>query len=96
MKPAIVAIAIALTGCAMTEKPPVEVRIQERVVTVQAPCPVTIPERPATLRAEDLPDDARDALRVAVGVLLGWQAAGGYGDRAEAALRICAGDSTAR
>ncbi len=91
MRCASLLIVLALTGCT-TAPPPVEVRIQERVVTVSAPCPVTIPERPATLRAEDLPDDARDALRVAVGVLLGWQAAGGYGDRAEAALRICAGE----
>ena len=91
MKPAIVAIAIALTGCT-TATPPVDVRIQERVVTVQQPCPVTIPERPATLRAEDLPDDARDALRVAVASLLQFQAPGGYADRVEAALRICAGE----
>lgn len=52
-------------------------------------CPVTIPERPATLRAEDLPDDARDALRVAVASLLSWQGEGVFGDRAIDALRIC-------
>lgn len=91
MRCASLLIVLALTGCT-TSTPPVDVRIQERVVETMRPCPVTIPERPATLRAEDLPDDARDALRVAVASLLQFQAPGGYADRAEAALRICAGE----
>lgn len=81
-------LLLACSGCAHEQKG-VRVQIQEKIVEVQKPCPVTIPERPATLKASDLPPDARDALRIAIAALLGWQGDGGYGDKADAALRIC-------
>lgn len=85
---ALIMASLALAGCA-TGPRPVEVRIQERTVEVMRPCPVTAPERPAPIT--DLPANARDALRVVVAKLLEWQGAGGYADRAEAAIAVCVG-----
>lgn len=83
--------ALALAGCAHNPRA-VDVRVQERLVEVQRPCPVTVPPRPAPVDAATLPADARDALRIVTAKLLEWAGAGGYGDQAAAALAICVGD----
>lgn len=78
--------ALLLTGCADGPRP-VKVVVQEKIVEVQRPCPVTVPARPAPIGA--LPTNARDALRIAAAKLLEWAGDGGYADRADAAIAIC-------
>lgn len=90
MKYAAMMAALLLAGCATPGA--VKVETVEVYRETMRPCPVTIPERPATVTADSLPPDARDALRLVVAALLAWQGAGGYGNRADAALRICAGE----
>lgn len=84
---AIATLALVLAACAHSPAP-VEVRIQERTVEVLRPCPVEAPERPAPL--DTLPDNAVDALRMVTAKLLEYAGAGGYADRAEAAIGVCA------
>ncbi len=86
----LIAATLLLAACG-TGRTGVEVRIQEVKVEVPVPCVTELPERPATLRASDLPADTRDALRIAVAALLAWQSDGGYADRAEAVMAGCAG-----
>lgn len=83
---AICIICNLLTACAATT-PAIDVQIQERLVEVQRPCPVTAPERPAHIGT--LPDDARDAARVLAARVLELQGAGGLLDQLYAALAIC-------
>lgn len=83
-------LGFALTACGATTPPPaVEIRTVEVIKEVQRPCPVTKPKRPDPL-PRPLPTDS-----VQLAALLGlklaeWSAPGGYGDRADAALTICA------
>lgn len=87
-KAAVFAIsALLLSGCG--PKPGVRVDVQRVLVEVPVPCVSDLPERPDKLTADDLPADARDALRIAVAALMAWQGAGGYGDRAEAVMKGC-------
>ncbi len=91
MKRAMILVAaLALSGCAHG-RAPVDVRVQERLVEVQRPCPVTVPARPAPIDPDTLPADARDALRIVTAKLLEYAGAGGYADRAEAAIAVCLG-----
>ena len=83
---AICIICNLLTACASTT-PAIDVQIQERLVEVPRPCPVTAPERPAHIGT--LPDDARDAARVLAARVLELQGAGGLLDQLYAALAIC-------
>jgi hypothetical protein len=78
--------ALLLAGCADGPRP-VKVVVQEKIVEVQRPCPVTVPARPAPIGA--LPANARDALRIAAAKLLEFAGPGGYADKADAALVIC-------
>ncbi len=77
---------LLLAGCSGAPRPE-RVVIQKQVVEVQKPCPVTAPDRPAPVGA--LPADARDAVLTLAAKLLEWSGAGGYGDRADAAIGIC-------
>ncbi len=85
----LVLVVLILAGCATTAPPVgVEVRTVEVVKEVQKPCPVTAPARPAPL-PRPLPADAA-ALAAALGAKLAeWAGPGGYGERADAALRTC-------
>lgn len=75
---------ILLSACA--SKPAIEVR----TVRVEVPVPVAcvaaadVPVRPAPLPPR--PEDARQALDLAVAWVLKWQ---GYGEKADAVLRGC-------
>lgn len=82
---------LALAGCTTTQTAPpaVEIRTVTKTVEVQKPCPVTIPQRPAKL-ATPLPDDAVRLAALLGAKLVEWAGPGGYGDRADAALRKCA------
>lgn len=77
---------ILLSACA--SKPAIEVR----TVRVEVPVPVAcvaaadVPERPGPLPPR--PEDARQALDLAVAKVLEWV---GYGERADAVLAGCAG-----
>ncbi|MGF7146555.1 hypothetical protein FHS96_000164 [Sphingomonas zeicaulis] len=87
--PAALAVLAMLAGCATTPPPAVAVRTVEVVREVQRPCPVTPPRRPAPLD-RPLPADAA-ALAALLGARLAeWAGPGGYGERAEAALMLCA------
>jgi len=88
---------ISLAGCATTNRPCVpKVETQIVVKTVQRPCPVTIPTRPAPL-ARPLPSDLERLAATLAGKLAEYTAPGGYADRASAALRTCTNASaTAR
>lgn len=89
-----VIIASALLGACGT--PAIQTRIQDRIVEVQKPCPVQIPERPAPLTQEDLASNAVDTALILTARLLEWQGPGGYGDRANSALEICTSNSQSR
>lgn len=82
---------ISLAGCAsgITPPPAIEIRTVTKTVEVQKPCPVTIPQRPAKL-ATPLPNDAVRLAALLGAKLVEWAGPGGYGDRADAALRKCA------
>ena len=86
MRAMIIFAALSLAACAHSPAP-VEVRIQERTVEVMRPCPAEAPPRPAPIG--DVPTDALAALRIVTAKLLEYAGAGGYADRAEAALAIC-------
>lgn len=77
---------LLLAGCSNGPRPE-RVVIQEKVVEVQRPCPVTAPDRPAPVGA--LPSDARDAVLILSAKLLEWAGDGAYADRADAAIAIC-------
>jgi len=81
---------ILLAGCSSTNRTPpaVEIRTVEKVVEVQRPCAVTVPARPAKL-ARPLPTDTTALSALLAAKLLEYSGAGGYADRAEAALAIC-------
>lgn len=75
---------ILLSACA--SKPAIEVRTVEVLKPVPVACvaAVDIPERPGPLPPR--PEDARQALDLAVAKVLEWQ---GYGERASAVLAGC-------
>lgn len=75
-------ILMVLSGCAHTQP---QVIIKE----VARPCPVTIPERPKPLD-RPLPDDAVSLAARLAERLAQWAGPGGYGERADAALKSCA------
>lgn len=78
-----------LTGCGTGAPPPaVEVRTQTVIKEVQRPCAATIPNRPTPL-AKPLPTDAVRLAALLGAKLVQWSGPGGYGDRADAALREC-------
>lgn len=68
--------------------------VGERVVyqtvdrEVPRPCPVTKPVRPAPL-ARPLPTDPGALVSLLAAKLKEWAGAGGYGERAEAAITTC-------
>jgi hypothetical protein len=83
-------LLLGAAGCAKPNSTPsaVEVRVVEKLVEVQRPCPATKPDRPAPL-PRPLPTDS-----VQLAALLGlklaeWSAPGGYGDRASAVMDLC-------
>lgn len=77
------------TACASDNtRPAVEVRIVEKLVEVQKPCPVQKPDRPAPL-ARPLPGDSTQLAALLALKLADWAGPGGYGDRAEMALNRC-------
>jgi len=84
------AAVLLLTGCGAGTTPPpaVEVRTQTVVKEVSKPCPVTVPERPAPL-TRPLPTDAVRLAALLGAKLVEWSGHGGYGERADAALRQC-------
>lgn len=80
-----------LAACATPAPPPPSaeiVRIQEKLVPIQQPCPVTVPRKPAPL-SRPLPHDSIQLAALLAGKLLEWAGPGGYGERADAALRVC-------
>lgn len=82
-------LPIALTACAGTTPPPaVEVRTVVKTVEIQRPCPITTPVRPAPL-ARPLPTDAVKLLALVAAKLVEYSGAGGYADRADAAIELC-------
>jgi hypothetical protein len=84
------AVLLALAGCSGRVAPPapgIQVREVVRTVEVQRPCVATIPERPAKLGV--LPKDAIALVAVLGAKLAEWSGAGGYGERADAAIRRC-------
>lgn len=89
-KPGIIfALLVSLAGCG--EKPEsagTKVVFQRVEVPVQRPCPVTKPARPAPL-ARPLPTDPARLVDMLVAKLQEWAGAGGYGERADAAITTC-------
>lgn len=82
--------ALALAGCATKPlpAPAVEVRFQDRLVEVQRPCPAKRPDRPSAL-ARPLPDTPAQLIDLLTAKLTEWAGAGGYGDKADAAIALC-------
>jgi hypothetical protein len=85
-----VLVAAALSVAACAGDPVVRIETVEVVRETQRPCPVVAPVRPDALPVATLPRDARDAVRVVYARLLEWAGAGGYGDQADATIRLCA------
>lgn len=82
---------LALAGCATTQDcPPAGVKVVYQPVTkeTQRPCAVTVPKRPDPLPAA-LPVDAIKLAALLGAKLAEWSGPGGYGERADAALRTC-------
>jgi len=89
MRIAILIAALSLSACG---HPQTASAVQTRVVTttveIQRPCPVTVPARPSPL-AIPLPTDALQLAALIGAKLAQWSGPGGYGERADAALRKC-------
>lgn len=83
---------LLLAGCAHTPGG-VEVKTIEVVKEVMVPCPAQAPARPTPLGA--LPDLAEDALRIVSAKLLEYAGKGGYADKAEDAIKLCASAAAA-
>ena len=83
-------LAALLAGCATKGPLPPAVEIQTVTVTkeVMRPCPVTIPQKPALL-ARPLPKDAVQLAALLAAKLIEWAGPGGYGERADTALKTC-------
>lgn len=81
---------LLLAGCAHTATPLPAIRVEYQTVTreVQRPCPVTLPQRPASL-ATPLPSDLGQLVALLGAKLAEWSGPGGYGERADAAIRTC-------
>lgn len=86
---ALLPVALTLAACGANCPPPaVEIKTVEVIKEVMRPCPVTIPQKPGAL-ARPLPTDTA-ALAALLGAKLAeWAGPGGYGERAEAALKTC-------
>lgn len=78
---------LLLSGCAHTPSG-TEVKTVEIVKEVMVPCPVQVPARPTPLGV--LPESAEDALRVVSAKLLEYAGKGGYADKADDAIKLCA------
>ena len=92
LKRVIIIMALALAACAKTPQPGIEVRTVDVVREVARPCPVTVPERPGQL-ARPLPTDAVRLAATLALKLAEWAGPGGYGERADAALKTCTKDN---
>ena len=81
---------LLLAGCAhvAAPTPAVEVRYQTVTREVQQPCPVAVPQRPAPL-ATPLPSSVEQLAALLGAKLAEWAGPGGYGERADAAIRTC-------
>lgn len=87
----IVAALLALSACATTREPGIEVRTVEVVKEVPRDCPGTVPTRPAPLGP--LPTDLV-ALAATLGAKLAeYSDPGQYADQAEAYFETCPPDS---
>lgn len=84
---AFIAMAL-LVGCKTTEPQGTRVEFREVVKEVQRPCVVKKPVRPSKL-ARPLPADVARKLDLVTAKLKEWDGAGGYGDRADAAIEVC-------
>lgn len=84
--------ALALTACGTDQTHPTtpgeHIVFKDRLVEVQKPCPVTKPTRPAPL-AKPLPVDPGALVSLLASKLLEYAGAGGYADKADAALETC-------
>lgn len=83
---------LLLAGCAHTPGG-TEVKTVEVVKEVMVPCPAQVPARPTPLGA--LPELTEDALRVVGAKLLEYAGKGGYADKAEDAIKLCASAAAA-
>lgn len=89
MRPALITAALALSACTTTPEPiGTKVVYQGVLKEVQRPCPVAKPARPAPL-ARPLPNDPGRLVDLLTAKLTEWAGAGGYGERADAALESC-------
>ena len=80
-----------LTACATTPEPGIEVRVVERVVEVQKPCPGEKPERPAPLE-RPLPTTFEQLAAVLAAKLAEYAAPGMFADQADAIMVRCLGE----
>lgn len=89
MRMLIIALALALAGCGRAAAlPGIEVRTVTRTVEVQRPCAATRPARPTPL-ARPLPADLGQLAALLGAKLAEYAGAGGYADRADAAIELC-------
>lgn len=79
---------VALSGCAGSPPPAVEVRTVTVTKEIQRPCAVTIPARPAKL-SRPLPSDPVALAAALTLKLMEYAAPGGFADKATAALTTC-------
>lgn len=92
---AILAAGLAVTLASCGAGTATEVRVQIEKVPVRAPCPdkKTYDDlkssRPAPLRSQPMPDTAQERVAKTTAQLGRYEAPGGWGDRASAALDRC-------
>lgn len=79
-------VLLALAAC-QHNQPGVEVRVVEKLVEVQKPCPGIPPERPEPLGS--LPQHAATALAHVLAKLAEYSAPGQFADKAEAYVAAC-------
>lgn len=87
---ALFVVALIVPACTRTPPPASATRVvyQDVVKEVSRPCPVKAPQRPGPL-ARPLPDSPGRVIDLLAAKLKEWAGDGGYGDRADAALKTC-------
>jgi hypothetical protein len=88
MRRLLIIAPLLLMACEHPQSAGTKVVYQTVEKEVQRPCPVTVPTKPAPL-AKPLPSDPARLVDLLTAKLIEWAGTGGYGERADDALKVC-------